>query len=157
MNIKRYFNKYFLYDLKYKIRCFFKPQNKWATDCIPNYWRDKDGIIEDVLFAAIVHLVEDEKIFEMLDLTHTEEHKKFAAELKAAYNWITWEKPLMELQLTEAYPPINVDSIIKMKEFTPTTEQISMYDKVNQLEQALDTKNTEYLRWIVENRKQLWT
>ena len=61
MNYKRLFSRYFWNNQWYKITAFFNPRQKWLTKHIPNTWQDKPELIQDILFACLVHYVEEEE------------------------------------------------------------------------------------------------
>ena len=61
MKLKLLLNRYFWFDLKYKIKCFFYPKQKWLTDVIPNTFCDKVELIPNLLFACLVDYIEVEK------------------------------------------------------------------------------------------------
>ena len=54
-------HKYFWMDLKYQIKSWFNPSQKWLTKDIPNTWCDKVTLIPHLLFSCLVHFVEEEK------------------------------------------------------------------------------------------------
>lgn len=61
MNYKRLFSRYFWSNQWYKITAFFNPRQKWLTKHIPNTWKDKPELIQDILFACLIHYVEEEE------------------------------------------------------------------------------------------------
>ena len=61
MNYKRLFSQYFWNDKWYKITAFFNPRQKWLTKHIPNTWKDKPELIQDILFACLIDYVEGEE------------------------------------------------------------------------------------------------
>jgi len=50
---------------KENVRDYIKPQNKRLRKVVPAYWRDKDALIEEFLFMAVITFMEDEKPFEV--------------------------------------------------------------------------------------------
>lgn len=112
MNIKRVFSKYFWNDIWYKITAFFNPRQKWLTKHIPNIWKDKPELIQDILFACLVHYVEEEnglhdESFYKKDLDEhyiSKEYYDHSVEwnndLREVYNYIKTERPKLEKRST---------------------------------------------------------
>jgi hypothetical protein len=109
MNYKRLFSRYFWNDLWYKITAFFNPRQKWLTKLISNQWMDKPELIKDILFACLVHYVEEEKGInsrELYETDYKEGHisKEYLdhcievnTDLQNVYNYIKMERPKIEL------------------------------------------------------------
>ena len=67
-------------DLRYKIKCFFNPRNKWVSKAVSNQWRDKDILFKEILFAGIIHYVEEEKA--LSNMTWKAKEKEKIVEIK---------------------------------------------------------------------------
>ena len=108
MNIKRAFSKYFWDDIWYKITAFFNPRQKWLTKHIPNTWKDKPELIQDILFACLIHYVEEEKglrdasFYEEdlkdghLSQEHYDQSVTLNNDLREVYDYIKVERPVLE-------------------------------------------------------------
>jgi hypothetical protein len=144
---------YFWADLKYKIKCFFIPKNKWATRVIPREWRDKDYIFEEVLFAGIVDFVENEKCFEVNSWTLTLKMRRNKEKIEEIYKWAKTGREEIREKIKKAYPKISLDEQLQVnkKKFS------ELYGEVNRLEELMEETNTKHLKWIVENRNILWS
>jgi hypothetical protein len=108
MNYKRLFSRYFWSNQWYKITAFFKPRQKWLTKHIPNVWQDKPELIQDILFACLIHYVEEEK--GLRDVSFYEQDLKdghlsqeyydhsvaINNDLREVYNYIKVERPVLE-------------------------------------------------------------
>jgi hypothetical protein len=109
MNYKRLFSRYFWNHLWYKITAFFNPRQKWLTKLISNQWMDKPELIKDILFACLVHYVEEEKginssVFYETDYKEGHISKEYLdhcievnTDLQNVYNYIKTERPKFEL------------------------------------------------------------
>lgn len=108
MNIKRAFSKYFWCHIWYKISAFFNPRQKWLTKHIPNTWKDKPELIQDILFACLIHYVEEEKglrdasFYEQdlkdghLSQEHYDQSVTLNNDLREVYDYIKVERPVLE-------------------------------------------------------------
>ena len=126
MNYKRLFNRYFWNDLWYKITAFFNPRQKWLTKLISNQWMDKPELIKDILFACLVHYVEEEKGINNPDFYETDYKEghiskeyldhciEVNTDLQNVYNYIKTERPKFELVI-EREQDTNFRNAIKME------------------------------------------
>lgn len=127
-----------------------KNQQKWLTDKLKGGWKDKDRIIEIVLFESLIHYVEkendlifNEKVWaEELDKGHVQQDtidkiKKRYEELRQAYLYLKNERPELERQV-DNWEGVNI------KEF-------------DALEKTLSSKDTDVMNTIVKYRGYMWT
>lgn len=166
--------KWEIFNFKYiyPISCFIKPRNQFIRKSIPRQWRDKVELICDVNFAILVDLVENEHG----GLKEVNEHKKLYLEtdkeqpefkndnnwyefycgLEHYYLYIKETKPVLDKQLSNAYPeiPENKDVLEWINEPRSDKER---YEEVHRLEKLIEDKDTECLNWIVKNRSFFWT
>lgn len=109
MNIKRLFNSFFWkYDVWYPLCSWFNPRQKWLTKLIPNTWMDKPELIKDILFACLVHYVEEEKGIQNPELYDDDLKAGYISqeyydsivttntELQEVYDYIKNERPKLE-------------------------------------------------------------
>lgn len=186
MKLKRLFNKFFWYDLQYKISGFFNPRQKWLTKQIPNTWCDKVELIPRTLFACLVHFVEEENgLRDKYDYTidiekghikqeHVDEIVARDSELRSVYTYITQERPSLEKQLEQSYPkPVgdkhDFDSIFEPCEdgsgylkLASCEKRYGMsfeeaYKEVNRIEALIADKNMWAMTTIVKYHEYLWT
>ena len=153
------FRGYYWRDLKYKIRCYFRPRNSWVYRAVPKEWNDLDSIYEKVLYAGIINYVEGEKCFEVIDWSR---YKKHANKIEEIYNWAKTGRDESEKQMMAAYPEEN-------HIWNPKTGQIysgdspckksyeELYGEVDRWEKYIKEKDDEYLVWLILNRGILWT
>jgi len=149
------------------------PRQKWLTNVIPRRFSDKTQLTLTVLYAMIIHFVEEEKCFETVNWADSwDGGAEFALKLKEVYDWAKEGRVAFEKRIEEAYPknlkfefkPLyNPDgtktkylSMKRVGEHANKTFE-ELYGEVNRLEMELQAKDSEYLTWIVQNRQFLWT
>jgi len=159
-------------DLYYydKIRPIFRPQNKRYRKVIPRTWSDVSHLIEIVNFEFIKGFYEGEYLHGHTDWEGTGEHAvKFARWLESAYDYITIERPKLEEDMDNAYPPIrpvdewfeetsetlNGQKLFRMKERKESYEEL--YGEVNRLEQLIQDRDTEILTQLIKYRHFFWS
>lgn len=127
-----------------KIRPIFAPQNTRLRNIIPRTWSDITELIPNFLFECLKKFKEEE--CDNINWESDEPHKKFYDELQFWYSYITIERDLMSVQISNSYPPRNAKG---------TYEEL--YGELNRLEEELKTKDTECLTWIINNREAFWS
>jgi len=153
-----------------KIRPIFSPQNKRYRKIIPRTWTDVSHLIETVNFEFIKGFYENEYLHGNTDWEGTGEHAvEFAKWLESAYDYITIERPRLEKDMDNAYPPLRhmeewfvpceTDdkgkvTMLKMKEDGKTYEE--KYGEVNRLEQLIQDKDLDILTQLVKYRHFFW-
>jgi len=109
MKFKRLFSPFFWkYDVWYSLCAWFNPRQKWLTKHIPNTWKDKPELIQDILFACLIHYVEEEKglrdasFYEEdlkdghLSQEHYDQSVTLNNDLREVYDYIKVERPVLE-------------------------------------------------------------
>lgn len=151
------FSFYFWRDLKYKIRDFFWPRQKWLLRNVPNSWCDKVELIPLVLFEILVHFVEEEMDIVSWDWQdevkagHTSQEKadeirRVAAEIKEVYNYIKHVRPCLEIQLENSYPDFNVSGSYQ-----------ELYGETDRLTAFIKEQDEWAMQVILSVREYLWT
>lgn len=150
MNYKRLFRPYFWKAVWYEICAFFNPRQKWLTKHIPNTWRDKPELIQDILFACLVDYVEQEEglipldeLDSHLDDEHlSQEYKdsvvESTTELHEVYNYIKNELPSLEKSRLDFAGDLDFNEWIK-------------------LDALMSDKNMWAMTTIVKHSQTLWT
>ena len=123
----RIFNSFFWkYDVWYPLCAWFNPRQKWLTKLIPNQWMDKPELIKDILFACLVHYVEEEKSINNPDFYETDYKEghiskeyfdhciEVNTDLYSVYNYIKNERPRLELQTEQAWKMDNWGDAFKV-------------------------------------------
>ena len=150
------------------IKPIFNPSNKRIRKAVPRQYTDITELILKVNFEFIKAFYEDEYKRDIVDWSATEHHKNFADWLEKAYNYITVERPNLELQRDNAYP----DTGNFMDMFAPTTDDDGKkvyefkddgipyevkYKEVNRLEQEIDDNDKRYLIDMILRKDYFWT
>ena len=153
------------------IRPIFAPQNKRYRKAIPRTWVDTSHLIEIVNFEFIKGFYEGEYLHGHTDWEGTGEHAvEFAKWLESAYDYITIERPQLEKNMDNAYPPLrphdeifvpcetNEKGKVTMYKMVPRKESYEeLYGEVNRLEQLIQDKDLEILTQMVKYRHFFWS
>ena len=148
---------------KDQISTRIRPRQKWLTKQIPRSWNDKVTLIPDVLYAMVIHFVDvdGEDCFNVTDFAASglEEEEKM---LRQIYAWAKTGRAEFAKRIGLAYPelPKNDKGDVDLnawcnQERTPESYERD-YGEVSRLEAELEKRDTEYLRWIVTNRRIMW-
>ena len=150
------------------IKPIFKPSNQRIRKFIPRTYRDISHLMVDVNFEFIREFYEDEYKADIVDWEATEHHSEFAKWLEGAYTYITKERPQLEIDLSNAYPPHKdfkdmfapiVDENGK-KMFEMVDDGIPYevkYKEVNRIEELIEDTDTKILTEFVKRRNYFWT
>jgi len=153
-----------------KVRPIFAPQNKRYRKAVPRTWCDVSQLIEIVNFEFIKGFYEGEYLHGHTDWEGTGEHAvEFAKWLESAYDYITIERPVLEKDMDNAYPPLrpidewfeetdetlNGQKLFRIKERKESYEEL--YGEVNRLEQLIQDKDTEILTQLIKYRYFFWS
>ena len=150
------------------IRPIFKPSNQRIRKFIPRTYRDISHLMVDVNFEFIREFYEDEYKADIVDWEATEHHSEFAKWLESAYTYITKERPQLEIDLSNAYPPFKgFDNMFKpavdkdgKRMFEMVDDGIPYevkYKEVNRIEKLIEDTDTEILTEFVKRRNYFWT
>jgi hypothetical protein len=157
-------------DLFYyeKIRPLFSPRNNRYRKVIPRTWTDVSSLIEIVNFEFIKGFYEGEYLHGNTDWEGTGIHAvEFARWLESAYDYITIERPQLENDMDNAYPPLRpifepceIDDKGKVKMYKMVDDGKTYeekYGEVNRLEQLIQDKDLEILTQLVKYRHFFWS
>jgi len=151
-----------------KIRPIFRPQNERIRKSIPRTWADVSHLMVDVNFEFIKAFYEDEYKADIVDWEATEQHSEFAKWLEITYTYITKDRPQLQKDLENAYPPSKLFDDM----FKPTTDENGKkmfqmvddgipydvkYKEVNRIEKLIEDTDTEILTEFVKRRNYFWT
>ena len=180
-NIRSYmFEKYGVWDIidvfPYRwrmyyweiIRPIFNPSNQRIRKFIPRTYVDITRLMVDVNFEFIKAFYEDEYKADIVDWEATEHHAEFARWLESAYKYIVTDRPQLEIDLSNAYPPFkSFDEMFRpfvnkdgKKMFELSGDGIPYevkYKEVNRIEQLIEDTDTEILTQFVKRRDYFWT
>jgi hypothetical protein len=151
-----------------KIKPIFKPQNERVRKAIPRTWMDVTELSVTVNFEMIKSFYEDEYKADIVDWEATEIHSEFAKWLESAYAYITKERPQLQKDLDNSYPPFkDLDDMFELKtdengrrlfEFKDDGVPYEVkYKEVNRIEELIENKDTEILIEFIKRRNYFWT
>ena len=122
----RIFNLFFWkWSVWYPLCAWFNPRQKWLTKLIPNQWMDKPELIKDILFACLVHYVEEEDGINSREFYETDYREGYISkeyldhcievntDLQNVYNYVKTERPLLEKEADEALDVMNPEDWIE--------------------------------------------
>jgi hypothetical protein len=140
------------------VECRIFPKQAWLTRSIPLVWQDKINLIPTVLYAMVIHFVEEEKCFEVTDWAGSgigEEEKQ----LKEIYDWVKLGRPAKEYAIKCEYDKIPMNSDEDVISWINRKDEIRerAYKEIDRLEKEMDEWDTRCLTWLVVNRGHLWT
>ena len=159
------FNTYFWKDLYYnQISTRIWPRQRWLTKIIPREHKDKDSIIELILFKCLTEYVESEiGVNELFDKNRWKDdddvpkHQlKFENELKEYYLLLTEELPRLQKILDDEWRKVpfrSLDDINNSKK----EDYKTIYGKVDEAELAVENLKDKIILWIVLNKKSMWS
>lgn len=143
-----------LRDIKWAIQNFIKPCfPRWRRVLPRHKYGDITYIMIESNFALICDFYHEEVVDGLVDWSDNDVHKKFYTELVAAVNWIETERKKVDGLIDEALTKaignkIKVDGKFDYK---------STYADHDRLEKHKLEKETEILKWFIDNREFFWT
>jgi hypothetical protein len=130
-----------------KIKYTLNPRQKRIKKLIEyNTWCDKVELIPDFLFGCIVHYVEEEECFKVIDWNSTEKNANVADELQECYEYITIGRSMLKDELDYAY-----------NNLPDTDDYKEKYAEVVSIQKAIEDSDQYFMKWIVKNKNILWT
>lgn len=151
------FKRYFWYNLKYEIRDYFFPRQRWLMRNIPKSWCDKVELIPMVLFEILVHFVEEEMDIVSWDWQAeveaghtTQEHadnvKRVEKEIRDVYDYIKVTRPQLHKDLDNSYPELDAKGSYQ-----------ELYSETDRLDNKIKELDEWAMNVIIKNREHLWT
>jgi len=159
---------YFWSDLKYKIRDFFFPRQKWLTNCIPTNYTENDDLVEIILFKILQEFVEveigkkelfDPDRWKNENNEWTENQRKFEEELKKHYVLLTQTLPELQKKEDEEWekiPPFSLNEITSGK-WIANNSYKKTYNGVDLAEKNKEDLKNKICEFVVKNRHLMWT
>jgi hypothetical protein len=147
------------------IKPIIKPAHKRLRKSIPRQWQDITSLIVNLNFEFIKSFYEDEYKQGIVDWEGTsKEAAKFEKWLNEAYRYIVVERPILQKRQEEAYPPSKpFDEMFKPigdGNYELVDDGIPYevkYKAVNELEEKIETTDTEILKKLIKYRDYFWT
>lgn len=132
-------------DAKQYICChIFVPRKKMRDAVFPPEYFDLDRIVEQFHIQCIIEFVEREKYFEKVVWDWNEMSKSKGLELKEAYEYAKTGRAKLQEDIKEAWKLVNIKDQHPFVELTKKEEWLIECD-------------TQFCKWVVENRSLLWT
>jgi hypothetical protein len=165
---------------------WLKPKQRWLYRKIPNHFCDKVELIKICIFESFIHFVEVEKGIEYIwhdeyekdpyvSPEYKEHYKNLKSQFDEIYNYIKYERPILEQQLDAAYPeninggvmsfPVYEDLEETKIKYHQMHSCETMYGKsyeeaygeVNRLDALIKARDEWAMIEIVKLREFLWT
>jgi hypothetical protein len=147
-----------LQDWKRNVTAFFRPRQRWLTKIIPNTWADKPWLIPEILYASVIHFVEEngEDCFNVTDWPGSglaEQEKQ----LREVYEWAKTGRKKFQDRINAAHPvfePCKTDDELVT---WLNADHRSQYEEVWRLEKEFDEIDKKHLHTIIDLLPHLWT
>ena len=136
--------KWWVNDFVWDVYRSFKPCHQQIRKAIPNRWTDITELIKIVNFELLKSFHDNE--MHIIEWGSNELHAEFKIWIDQAYNYITIERPKLEDQINNSYPPRGMKGTYEEK-----------YGELTRLEALLMQKDTEVLVEIVKRREMFWS
>lgn len=160
--------KHWWYD---NVKCRIFPKNEWARKVIPNTYRDKDTIIEDILIAAVIDFVENENNRETFRHPENDHLRKVWIELTDIYTFFKVDLPRMQAahecvmekwiestrpdELSGKTARERVRSILSVAN-KPSKKSRHFFLKSQIMQSDIDDQIASYLKRLIDIRLYLW-
>lgn len=131
-------------DITWKVYRYFKPAHPQIRKSIPKEFVDISSLIVTVNFEFIKTFHDNE--MDLIDWEHNEDYKQFKNWIDSAYNYIMFERPELEKELSNSYPPPKMKGTYEEK-----------YKDVIRFEKLIETKDTEILLQLIKRREMFWS
>lgn len=142
-------------DIKSCVRLFISPCHPRWRKVLPRHrYSDITELIITANFALILDFYYEEVENGWVDWSSTKHHQKFYDQLTEYVKWIEEDSKNLEEKITKALTDATVKKIYK-KDGSFDYEQT--YKKLHRLEEEKQKKETEILKWFVDNRDRFWT
>lgn len=149
------------------IKPIFKPCHSKLRKSIPRQWQDITSLIVDVNFKFIEVFYDDEYKAGTVDWEATPHHKQFSEWLEKAYSYIKHERPKLQEEMDNSYPPSKpLDEMFKkvVKDgkvwYEMTDDEVPYevkYKDVIRIEKIITDTDTQILTELINNREMFWT
>jgi hypothetical protein len=126
-------------DLKYSVQNFLKPSfPRWRKTLPRHKYSDISEVFVSSNFNLILDFYHEEVSEGYVDWEHDERHRTFHSTLVSYVKWIEEEKVEISNKM---------DNCLLAREFA----------EYNNLEEVMKKKESEILKWFVDNRDFFWT
>jgi hypothetical protein len=141
-------------EMKYTLSNFISPCfPRWRKVLPRHKYSDIANVMVESNLALICDFYHEEVIDGNIDWGHNEEHKKFYTELVENVNWIEHERHKIDRMMREALTEAVKNKIKKNEK----NDYFETYADYNNLEKHKIDKETEIIKWFIDNRDFFWT
>lgn len=149
-------------DIYYNIRDIFFPRQRWIKKYITyTSWSDKTGLIPDFIFGCVIHFVDDEGAFEIIDWNSDPRHKEAAAIIKEVYQYAKHDRNRLEQEYLDALHKWSEETHMDFTEeslsFKTTPKSKTLSEKLDEIELLKDKTEKEMLEKTISVYQFLWT
>ena len=129
-------------DVKFAIQNFLKPSfPRWRKTLPRHKFSDLTWLVIESNFNLLLDFWHEEVVDGFVNWHSEENHKNFYNQLKANVRWIEKTR----------------EGLIKKADKVLTSSAKNKYKKYEEIEQEIDEKEAEIVKWMVDNKKFLWT
>lgn len=141
-------------DISRSVRLFFKPYYKRWRSVLPRWeYADAQHLIVEGNFAILRDFYHEEVVGGFVDWDHDDFHRNFKNKLEEYVKWVEEERKVLDDKLSE-----ELSKAVKNKIFVDKKlDYHETYKSYNQLEKEIKEKETEILKWMVDNRELFWS
>jgi hypothetical protein len=142
--------QFFIDDKKYALKNFISPPYPMWRKTLPRHqYKDVTTIVVESNFNLILDFYQGEKKNGNVDWNAQENTKKFFEELTSVVKWIEEDRIKWEKELNDELS--NASKNRKEKDYE---KKYGQYDK---LQKVMKDKETEILKWFIDNREFFWS
>ena len=143
-----------IHGIKYAISNFISPCfPRWRKVLPRHKYSDITELVVESNLALICDFYHEEVVDGCVDWSDNDEHKKFYTELVANVHWIEHERNKIDKMKDEALTKAVNNRIKTNGEF----DYAKTYADHDRLEKHKTEKETEILKWFIDNRDFFWT
>ena len=136
-------------DLKYSIQNFISPAYpRWRKTLSRHEYSDVTHLAVESNFNLILDFYHGEKEEGHVDWEAQEDSKKFFKELESIVNWIENDRSKWQKEMEDELSNATLNN--KKMEYE------KKYEQYNRLEKLMFDKETEILKWFIDNRGYFW-
>lgn len=141
-------------DFSRSVRLFFKPCYKRWRSVLPRWeYSDAQHLIVEGNFAILRDFYHEEVVDGIVDWDYDELHKNFKDKLQEYVKWVEEDRKVLDEKLSEELSKATKNKIFVDKKL----DYIETYKSYHELEKEIKEKETEILKWMIDNRELFWS
>lgn len=143
-----------LREAKCAIKLFLKPCYKRWRKVLPRWkYSDAQHLLVESNFAILRDFYYEEVIDGFVDWNYDEFHKTFKSKIEEYVAWIEVKRNAFEEKMNDELSKAAKNKIIVDGKFDFETT----YKVYNEMEKEFKEKETEILKWMIDNREMFWS